>query len=101
MDLLVLLRSFLPKGGSLSAVTVYPTLFGMKQMEEEQKKGPTFLTEGARGRRAAEEGKEAEEEAEAEAEAEAEEEEEEEEEEAEDRMSVNNRLRKYEKQRLQ
>ena len=96
MDLLVLLRSFLPKGGSISAVTVYPTLFGVKQMEEEQKKGPTFLTEGGKGRRAAEEGEEAEEEKE-----EKEEEEEEEEEEAEDRVSVNNRLRKYEKQRLQ
>ncbi|KAF9618504.1 hypothetical protein IFM89_001905 [Coptis chinensis] len=43
VDLYVVLSSFLPKGGQLLSVTVYPSEFGLKRMEEEAVKGPVGL----------------------------------------------------------
>ncbi|XP_073299498.1 pre-rRNA-processing protein esf1-like [Primulina huaijiensis] len=43
VDLYVLLTSFLPKGGQIFSVTVYPSEFGLKRMEEEGTRGPVGL----------------------------------------------------------
>ncbi|KAK3037143.1 hypothetical protein RJ639_031030 [Escallonia herrerae] len=42
-DLYVLLSSFLPKGGQVHRVAVYPSEFGLKRMEEEAIHGPVGL----------------------------------------------------------
>ncbi|CAL7943060.1 unnamed protein product [Xylocopa violacea] len=44
LDLMVLFNSFLPMGGFIRSVTIYPSEFGLQRMKEEEIKGPTELT---------------------------------------------------------
>lgn len=39
----VVLRSFLPKGGEIKSVAVYPSDFGIQRMKEEEIHGPVGL----------------------------------------------------------
>ncbi|KAL8173354.1 UNVERIFIED_CONTAM: hypothetical protein K2H54_046835 [Gekko kuhli] len=43
-DLLALLNSFVPKGGVIFSVKIYPSEFGKERMKEEAAKGPTELS---------------------------------------------------------
>lgn len=43
VDIFMMLRSFLPKGGQIKSVAVYPSEFGLKRMEEEAVRGPVAL----------------------------------------------------------
>ncbi|CAH2242060.1 jg1309, partial [Pararge aegeria aegeria] len=44
-DLLVLLSSFLPPGGIIHHITIYPSEYGLKRMQEEDIRGPIELTQ--------------------------------------------------------
>lgn len=42
----VILSSFLPKGGQILSVAVYPSEFGIQRMKEEEIHGPVGLFDG-------------------------------------------------------
>ena len=43
VDLYAVLRSFLPAGGRIESVAVYPSAFGEQRMAEEATSGPAWL----------------------------------------------------------
>ncbi|XP_015176229.1 PREDICTED: ESF1 homolog [Polistes dominula] len=45
VDLMVLFHSFLPSGGIIHSVTIYPSEFGLERMKEEEIKGPVELVD--------------------------------------------------------
>lgn len=45
IDILVVMNSFLPKGGKILSVSVYPSEFGLQQMKEETRQGPKAVFE--------------------------------------------------------
>lgn len=45
VDILAVMNSFLPKGGQILSVIVYPSEFGLQQMKEEEKRGPQIFSE--------------------------------------------------------
>jgi len=54
-DLLVVLQSFCPSGGSVKSVSVYPSDFGIERMAQEQKFGPQGIWQSGESARSDEE----------------------------------------------
>ncbi|CAN4078687.1 unnamed protein product [Withania somnifera] len=50
VDLYMLLSSFLPSGGQIISIAVYPSDFGIKRMEEEAFRGPVGLFDDEKGK---------------------------------------------------
>ncbi|KAM3362936.1 pre-rRNA-processing protein ESF1 [Capsicum galapagoense] len=50
VDLYMLLTSFLPRGGQIISVAIYPSDFGLKRMEEEAVHGPVGLFDDEKGK---------------------------------------------------
>ena len=48
---MVALRSFLPRGGAITSVTVYPSDYGLERMAAEAKSGPQGIWKQRRDRR--------------------------------------------------
>lgn len=46
----MLLTSFLPRGGQIISVAIYPSDFGLKRMEEEAVHGPVGLFDDEKGK---------------------------------------------------
>ncbi|XP_013164302.1 PREDICTED: ESF1 homolog [Papilio xuthus] len=44
-DIMVLLSSFLPPGGIIHKITIYPSEYGLQRLKEEEVRGPIELTE--------------------------------------------------------
>lgn len=47
VDLMILFNSFLPPGGLIQSIIIYPSEFGLQRMKEEEIKGPTELVKNA------------------------------------------------------
>ncbi|KAL3892704.1 MAG: hypothetical protein SGPRY_014869, partial [Prymnesium sp.] len=81
VDLLAVLRSFVPSGGSIRRVAVYPSDFGEERMKEESWRGPAVYAQAGNREEGGENGEEEEEESGAE---------------EEDDVEAMERLRRYE-----
>eukprot|EP01117_Protostelium_nocturnum_P006329 TRINITY_DN2284_c0_g1_i4.p1 TRINITY_DN2284_c0_g1~~TRINITY_DN2284_c0_g1_i4.p1 ORF type:complete len:681 (-),score=260.41 TRINITY_DN2284_c0_g1_i4:342-2270(-) len=46
VDIFVLCQSFVPSGGAIKSVTVYPSDFGLEKMKEDEELGPSVFREG-------------------------------------------------------
>jgi len=65
VDLLVILQSFIPTGGAIKSVTIYPSNYGIEQMKKEDLHGPGDVWKNDNEAEAEEEKREEEEEEEA------------------------------------
>jgi hypothetical protein len=49
VDIFAALRSFLPAGGAVKCVTVYPSDYGLERMEQDARSGPQVCPIAAKG----------------------------------------------------
>lgn len=50
VDILAVLQSFVPKGGKIVSVTVYPSDYGLEKMQEEKNSGPKQIWKSSSGK---------------------------------------------------